>query len=139
VIDKQVGQWEAAGNAFGRGDEIGHDRLMIAGKPGTGSAKTGLNLIGNKHCAVGPSEVRNCGQESSRRNDKAALALDGLYHDGGHVVVGGLGGTYGGNPVSCAAALGAIATMEEMDLAAAARGGHAQAAAGAAGALSVHW
>ncbi len=30
--------------------------------------------------------------------------------------VGGLGGTYGGNPVACAAALGAIATMEELDL-----------------------
>jgi 4-aminobutyrate aminotransferase/(S)-3-amino-2-methylpropionate transaminase len=35
--------------------------------------------------------------------------------------VGGLGGTYGGNPVACAAALGAIATMEELDLNAAAR------------------
>jgi 4-aminobutyrate aminotransferase/(S)-3-amino-2-methylpropionate transaminase len=30
--------------------------------------------------------------------------------------VGGLGGTYGGNPVACAAALGAIATMESQDL-----------------------
>jgi 4-aminobutyrate aminotransferase/(S)-3-amino-2-methylpropionate transaminase len=30
--------------------------------------------------------------------------------------VGGLGGTYGGNPVACAAALGAIATIEEQDL-----------------------
>ena len=29
---------------------------------------------------------------------------------------GGLGGTYGGNPVACAAALGAIATMRELDL-----------------------
>src|SRR6476661_6976307 len=29
---------------------------------------------------------------------------------------GGLGGTYGGNPVTCAAALGAIATMEQLDL-----------------------
>ena len=29
---------------------------------------------------------------------------------------GGLGGTYGGNPVACAAALGAIATMQEQDL-----------------------
>jgi 4-aminobutyrate aminotransferase/(S)-3-amino-2-methylpropionate transaminase len=27
--------------------------------------------------------------------------------------VGGLGGTYGGNPIACAAALGAIATIEE--------------------------
>jgi 4-aminobutyrate aminotransferase/(S)-3-amino-2-methylpropionate transaminase len=34
---------------------------------------------------------------------------------------GGLGGTYGGNPVACAAALGALATMEELDLNAAAR------------------
>ena len=29
---------------------------------------------------------------------------------------GGLGGTYGGNPVACAAAVGAMATMEELDL-----------------------
>ena len=37
------------------------------------------------------------------------------------VHVGGLGGTYGGNPVACAAALGAIAEMREQDLSAAAR------------------
>jgi 4-aminobutyrate aminotransferase / (S)-3-amino-2-methylpropionate transaminase / 5-aminovalerate transaminase len=37
------------------------------------------------------------------------------------VHVGGLGGTYGGNPVACAAALGAIATMREQDLPARAR------------------
>jgi len=30
--------------------------------------------------------------------------------------VGGLGGTYGGNPVACAAALGSIETMESLDL-----------------------
>ncbi|MFC8570997.1 4-aminobutyrate--2-oxoglutarate transaminase [Streptomyces sp. NPDC057245] len=34
---------------------------------------------------------------------------------------GGLGGTYGGNPVACAGALGAIETMKELDLAARAR------------------
>jgi len=34
---------------------------------------------------------------------------------------GGLGGTYGGNPVACAAALGAIAAMERGDLAGRAR------------------
>ncbi|QIQ02401.1 4-aminobutyrate--2-oxoglutarate transaminase [Streptomyces liangshanensis] len=33
----------------------------------------------------------------------------------------GLGGTYGGNPVACAAALGAIETMRELDLVARAR------------------
>jgi 4-aminobutyrate aminotransferase/(S)-3-amino-2-methylpropionate transaminase len=34
---------------------------------------------------------------------------------------GGLGGTYGGNPVACAAALGAIETMREQDLSGKAR------------------
>jgi 4-aminobutyrate aminotransferase/(S)-3-amino-2-methylpropionate transaminase len=34
---------------------------------------------------------------------------------------GGLGGTYGGNPVTCAAALGAIATIEGQNLVAAAQ------------------
>jgi len=37
------------------------------------------------------------------------------------VHAGGLGGTYGGNPVACAAALGSIATMRELDLAGRAR------------------
>ena len=37
------------------------------------------------------------------------------------VHVGGLGGTYGGNPVACAAALATIETMRSLDLAAAAR------------------
>jgi 4-aminobutyrate aminotransferase/(S)-3-amino-2-methylpropionate transaminase len=37
------------------------------------------------------------------------------------VHTGGLGGTYGGNPVACAAALATIATMREQDLAGAAR------------------
>ncbi len=37
------------------------------------------------------------------------------------VHAGGLGGTFGGNPVACAAALGAIQTMEELDLASRAR------------------
>jgi len=39
--------------------------------------------------------------------------------DGVHV--GGLGGTYGGNPVSCVAALASIRTMIDHDLAGAAR------------------
>jgi 4-aminobutyrate aminotransferase/(S)-3-amino-2-methylpropionate transaminase len=37
------------------------------------------------------------------------------------VHAGGLGGTYGGNPIACAAALASIETMEELDLNAAAR------------------
>jgi len=37
------------------------------------------------------------------------------------VHTGGLGGTYGGNPVACAAAIGAIRTMRELDLVGAAQ------------------
>ncbi|MET7993251.1 4-aminobutyrate--2-oxoglutarate transaminase [Amycolatopsis sp. NPDC005232] len=37
------------------------------------------------------------------------------------VGAGGLGGTYGGNPIACAAALGSIETMRSADLAASAR------------------
>jgi len=37
------------------------------------------------------------------------------------VHAGGLGGTYGGNPIACAAALAAVETMRELDLSAAAR------------------
>ena len=37
------------------------------------------------------------------------------------VHAGGLGGTYGGNPIACAAALATIETMQELDLSAAAR------------------
>ncbi|GAA4680777.1 4-aminobutyrate--2-oxoglutarate transaminase [Phytohabitans rumicis] len=37
------------------------------------------------------------------------------------VHVGGLGGTYGGNPIACAAAMATIDTMRELDLCAAAR------------------
>jgi 4-aminobutyrate aminotransferase/(S)-3-amino-2-methylpropionate transaminase len=37
------------------------------------------------------------------------------------VHIGGLGGTYGGNPIACAAALATIDTMHELDLCAAAR------------------
>ncbi|MCM0676249.1 4-aminobutyrate--2-oxoglutarate transaminase [Micromonospora phytophila] len=37
------------------------------------------------------------------------------------VHAGGLGGTYGGNPIACAAALASIETMHELDLAGAAR------------------
>jgi 4-aminobutyrate aminotransferase / (S)-3-amino-2-methylpropionate transaminase / 5-aminovalerate transaminase len=39
----------------------------------------------------------------------------------GHVHPGGLGGTYSGNPVACAAALASVQTMAELDLRGAAR------------------
>jgi 4-aminobutyrate aminotransferase/(S)-3-amino-2-methylpropionate transaminase len=49
----------------------------------------------------------------------AALTGRAEMMDAAHI--GGLGGTYGGNPVACAGALGAIETMQELDLAARAR------------------
>jgi 4-aminobutyrate aminotransferase/(S)-3-amino-2-methylpropionate transaminase len=49
----------------------------------------------------------------------AAVTGRAEYMDAVHS--GGLGGTYGGNPIACAAALGAIATMRELDLASKAR------------------
>jgi 4-aminobutyrate aminotransferase/(S)-3-amino-2-methylpropionate transaminase len=49
----------------------------------------------------------------------AAVTGRAAIMDAAHV--GGLGGTYGGNPVACAAALGAIETMRELDLNARAR------------------
>ena len=45
----------------------------------------------------------------SRRVTGRAEMMDAVH-------AGGLGGTYGGNPVACAAALGAIETMREEDL-----------------------
>jgi 4-aminobutyrate aminotransferase/(S)-3-amino-2-methylpropionate transaminase len=45
----------------------------------------------------------------------AAVTARAEIMDSSHV--GGLGGTYGGNPIACAAALGAIATIEEDKLA----------------------
>ncbi|HEY6424774.1 MAG TPA: 4-aminobutyrate--2-oxoglutarate transaminase [Pseudonocardiaceae bacterium] len=47
-------------------------------------------------------------------------AVTGRAHLMDAVHPGGLGGTYGGNPVACAAALASIATMREQDLAGAA-------------------
>src|ERR1700729_2802490 len=54
------------------------------------------------------------GSSCRRRGSCRAELMDAVH-------VGGLGGTYGGNPVTCAAALGAIATMQADDLAGRAR------------------
>ena len=51
---------------------------------------------------------------AGRRSPAGPTIMDAVH-------VGGLGGTYGGNPVACAAALASIETMRELDLAAAAR------------------
>lgn len=51
---------------------------------------------------------------------------------------GGLGGTFGGNPIACAAALAAIETMRELELASAARAIEAQLAPRLAAIAAAH-
>jgi 4-aminobutyrate aminotransferase / (S)-3-amino-2-methylpropionate transaminase / 5-aminovalerate transaminase len=91
--------------------------VFVADEIQTGFCRTGA-WFASDHEAVVPDLI------TTAKGIAGGLPLAGVtgraeMMDSVHV--GGLGGTYGGNPVSCAAALGAIATMEEMDLAAAAR------------------
>ena len=70
-----------------------------------------------------PASTRASSPTSSppRRASPAGLplaAVTGRAELMDAVHVGGLGGTYGGNPVACAAALGAIETIEAQDLSA---------------------
>src|SRR5665811_118406 len=53
---------------------------------------------------------------TSRSARSSLSAVTGRAEIMDSVHVGGLGGTYGGNPVACAAALGAIETMAAEDL-----------------------
>ena len=91
--------------------------LFVADEIQTGFARTGA-MFACEHEGVVPDLVTTAkgiagGLPLAAVTGRAEL-LDAVHP-------GGLGGTYGGNPVACAAALGAIATIEEQDLAAAAR------------------
>ena len=46
------GQRQAAGDALGGGDQVGHDALVVAGEPVAGAAEAGLDLVGDEHDAV---------------------------------------------------------------------------------------
>jgi 4-aminobutyrate aminotransferase/(S)-3-amino-2-methylpropionate transaminase len=85
--------------------------LLIADEIQTGFCRTG-DWFGCDHEGVVPDLV------TTAKGIAGGLPLAGVsgraeVMDAAHV--GGLGGTYGGNPVTCAAALGAIATLEEID------------------------
>jgi len=91
--------------------------VLVADEIQTGFCRTGA-WFASEHEGVVPDLV------TTAKGIAGGLPLAGVtgradMMDSVHV--GGLGGTYGGNPVSCAAALGAIATMAEQDLAGAAR------------------
>jgi 4-aminobutyrate aminotransferase/(S)-3-amino-2-methylpropionate transaminase len=91
--------------------------VFVADEIQTGFCRTG-NWFACEHEGVVPDLV------TTAKGIAGGLPLAGVTGRAeimDAVKPGGLGGTYGGNPVACAAALGAIATMKQLDLAGRAR------------------
>jgi 4-aminobutyrate aminotransferase/(S)-3-amino-2-methylpropionate transaminase len=91
--------------------------VYIADEIQTGFCRTG-SWFASTHEGVEPDLV------TTAKGIAGGLPLAGVTGRAeimDQVHVGGLGGTYGGNPIACAAALASIETMRELDLAAAAR------------------
>jgi 4-aminobutyrate aminotransferase / (S)-3-amino-2-methylpropionate transaminase / 5-aminovalerate transaminase len=94
-----------------------HDIVFVADEIQSGFCRTG-DWFACDHEGVVPDLV------TTAKGIAGGLPLAGVtgradIMDSVHA--GGLGGTYGGNPVACAAALGSIETMTKEDLPAAAR------------------
>jgi 4-aminobutyrate aminotransferase/(S)-3-amino-2-methylpropionate transaminase len=86
--------------------------VFIADEIQTGFARTG-DMFAVSHENVVPDLI------ATAKGIAGGLPLSAVtgradIMDAAHV--GGLGGTYGGNPVACAAALGAMRTIDELDL-----------------------
>ena len=94
-----------------------HGILLIADEIQTGFARTG-DWFACDHEGVVPDLVTTA---KGMAGGLPLAAVTGRADVMDSVHVGGLGGTYGGNPVACAAALAAIETMEAEDLPARAR------------------
>jgi 4-aminobutyrate aminotransferase/(S)-3-amino-2-methylpropionate transaminase len=91
--------------------------LLVADEIQTGFCRTG-DWFACDHEGVVPDLI------TTAKGIAGGLPLAGVTgraHLMNAIHPGGLGGTYGGNPVACAAALASIATMREHDLAGAAR------------------
>jgi 4-aminobutyrate aminotransferase / (S)-3-amino-2-methylpropionate transaminase / 5-aminovalerate transaminase len=91
--------------------------VFVADEIQTGFARTGA-MFACEHEGVVPDLITTA-KGIAGGLPLAAVTGRAEIMDAPHV--GGLGGTYGGNPVACAAALGAIATIESEDLPAKAR------------------
>jgi 4-aminobutyrate aminotransferase / (S)-3-amino-2-methylpropionate transaminase / 5-aminovalerate transaminase len=91
--------------------------VFIADEVQTGFARTG-DLFACEDEAVVPDIIATA---KGIAGGMPLAAVTGRAEIMDAVHTGGLGGTYGGNPVACAAALGAIRTIEEQDLTAKAR------------------
>jgi 4-aminobutyrate aminotransferase / (S)-3-amino-2-methylpropionate transaminase / 5-aminovalerate transaminase len=94
-----------------------NDILFIADEVQTGFCRTG-DWFACEHEGVVPDLIATA---KGIAGGMPLAAVTGRAEVMDAVHVGGLGGTYGGNPVACAAALGAIETMRAEDLAGAAR------------------
>jgi 4-aminobutyrate aminotransferase/(S)-3-amino-2-methylpropionate transaminase len=86
--------------------------LLIADEIQTGFCRTG-DWFACEHEGVVPDLITTA---KGIAGGLPLSALTGRADVMDSVHVGGLGGTYGGNPVACAAALGAIETMQVEDL-----------------------
>ena len=90
-----------------------HGIVFIADEVQTGFARTG-QMFACEDEGVEPDMIVTA-KGIAGGLPLAAVTARAEIMDSSHV--GGLGGTYGGNPIACAAALGAIATIEEDKLA----------------------
>ncbi len=89
-----------------------NDVLLVADEIQTGFGRTG-DWFACDHEGVVPDLVTPA---KGIAGGMPLAAVTGRAEVMDAVHVGGLGGTYGGNPVACAAALGAIATIEDEGL-----------------------
>jgi 4-aminobutyrate aminotransferase/(S)-3-amino-2-methylpropionate transaminase len=91
--------------------------VFVADEVQTGFCRTG-DWFASEHEGVVPDLVTLA---KGMAGGMPLAAVTGRAEIMDAVHTGGLGGTYGGNPVACAAALASIETMREQDLAGAAR------------------
>jgi 4-aminobutyrate aminotransferase/(S)-3-amino-2-methylpropionate transaminase len=91
--------------------------LFVADEVQTGFARTGA-MFACEHEGVVPDLMTTA---KGIAGGMPLAAVTGRADVMDSVHAGGLGGTYGGNPVACAGALGAIATIESQDLVGSAR------------------
>ncbi len=94
-----------------------NDVVFIADEVQTGFARTG-SWFASEHEGVVP-DIVTMAKGIAGGMPLAAITGRADLLDATHV--GGLGGTYGGNPVACAAAIATLETMRELDLPARAR------------------
>jgi len=91
--------------------------VFIADEIQTGFCRTG-SWFASEHEGIEPDLITTA---KGIAGGLPLAAVTGRAEIMDSVHPGGLGGTYGGNPIACAAALASIETMRELDLAAAAR------------------